>query len=244
MTRLVWGEMDRGRVAAALRGGAAVALAVGAVEQHGPHLPTGTDILVAQEITERAAAAAVRPVLVLPGMPFGLSHYHRRWGATISLGAETLTRVLADVAASVAAAGGSDLFIVNGHGGNRGICTTIGLDMSTPGFRVIGLCYWDVATDLAKAHFPGDHGSLGHAGEAETAIVASLFPALARPGPVPHEPIASALGLTALQRLGESGVSGDPAAAREEQGGAFVDAVVTRLAALFDGVASAPGQAA
>lgn len=245
MTLHRWAELDREAIGRRLRGGAATMLPLGAVEQHGSHLPTGTDTLLAERIVELVAAAAKRDVLVLPAIPFGLSGYHRQWGGTITLEAETLTRVLCEIAASVETAGGSELFIINGHGGNRGICTTVSLAMSNRGFSVHGLCYWDVAADLARALYAHDAGSLGHAGQAETGLVAAHFRELVgATANVPHESIGSAIGSTAIRRLGETGVSGDPAASSAEQGEAFTAEVVKRLAALVDGDQGKPGQAA
>lgn len=244
MTRLAWAELDRGAVVEALGQGAAVALPLGAVEQHGLHLPTGTDYLTAEHVVVRAAQDARGAVVTLPPVPFGLSHFHMRWGATIGLGADTVSKVLADIATSVKACGAKRFFIVNGHGGNRGICTTISLQMSEPGFSVHAFSYWDVAAKSAQALFSTDHGSLGHAGQAETSIIAALRPELCHPERViGHEPIKPPIGVTAIERLGESGVSGDPSAGTAELGGRFLDEVVRRLIDLFDGSANfAPGQ--
>lgn len=244
MTLHYWAELDRESIGQKLRDGAATLLPLGAVEQHGPHLPTGTDTLLAGLIVDRVATVAKRDVLVLPAVPFGLSGYHKRWGGTVTLEAETLTRLLCDIAGSVKEAGGSELFIINGHGGNRGICTTVSLAMSTSSFSVHGLCYWDVATDLARTVYARDAGSLGHAGQAETGLVAAHFPELVRDTTdVPHEPIGAAIGSTAVRRLGETGVSGDPAAGSAEQGAAFTAEVVKRIASLVDGDQGKPGQA-
>ena len=235
MSLLNWSELDREAVAAALPH-APVVLPIGALEQHGPHLPTGTDFLVAQHIVERAAREASKPVLVLPAVPFGFSHYHARWGATVGMRVDTLSKVLVDIAESVMTCGAEQFFVVNGHGGNRGICTTTALQMSTTRFRVLAFSYWDLAPAAARSLFAADSGSVGHAGQAETSIVAAIRADLCRvAGPVRHEAIGSALALTALQRLGMTGVSGNPNAGNAELGQKFIDAVVKRLAELFDG---------
>lgn len=244
MTLHHWARLNRVEVGDLLRNGAAVMLPLGAVEQHGPHLPTGTDVLLAERIVERVAGDAVRDVLVLPALAFGLSGYHRHWGATITLEAETLHRVLRDIAASVELAGGRDFFIINGHGGNRGVCTTVSLSMSSRQFSVHALCYWDIASDLARTMFAADAGSMGHAGQAETGLVAAMFPDLVgRTADVAYEPVGPAVGRTALQRLGSTGISGNPAAWSVEDGKAFASEVVRRLAAMIDGADDAPGQA-
>ena len=111
--------------------------------------------------------------------------------------------------------------------------------MSTQKFRVFGFSYWDLALETAKNLFADDKGSVGHAGQAETSIIAAIRPDLARPtAVVPHEPIGPSLGLTAIQRLGATGVSGDPSAASADLGERFIAEVVDKLADLFDDNAS------
>jgi creatinine amidohydrolase len=238
MSLLEWASLDRESIARAFPE-TVVVLPIGALEQHGPHLATGTDFISATEIVGRAARKAAKPVLVLPPVPYGLSHYHTQFGATVALRAETLSRALNEICESVRLCGAKTLFIINGHGGNRGICTTTALEMSTQDFRVFGISYWDLAPETAKKLFAADQGSVGHAGQAETSIVAAIRPDLFRPArPIPHEPIGPSLGLTAIQRLGATGVSGDPAAASVELGERFIDEIVDRMADLFDGKAS------
>src|SRR5262245_28053786 len=122
-----WAETDRETLRGLLPE-ALVLLAIGATEQHGPHLATGTDALIAATTCERAADAAAdrarRPLVVVPALPYGASDHHLPFGGTLSLAPETLLAVLGDLARSLAAQGGRRLVLVNGHGGNIGICRT------------------------------------------------------------------------------------------------------------------------
>ena len=99
-------------------------LPVGSTEQHGPHLATGTDALLAQAIAERAAAAASRPdtILLAPTLAYGASDHHLPFGGTLSLGVATFQLVLRDLLASAASAGVRRVFVLNGHGGNAAAC--------------------------------------------------------------------------------------------------------------------------
>ena len=121
MVMFPWAELPRDRVRELLNSNATVAMAFGAIEQHGLHLPTGTDLIAAQHIIESAAQIATNNIVVLPPMPFGLSNYHMQWGGTISATAAALSVLLSDIASSVEAAGAKRFIIVNGHVGNRGI---------------------------------------------------------------------------------------------------------------------------
>ncbi|MDT8435260.1 MAG: creatininase family protein, partial [Gemmatimonadota bacterium] len=94
-------------------------LPVGAIEQHGPHLPLDTDAWDAEHLCAVVAerCAAPRP-LVLPLVPYGVSYHHQEFPGTIAVGPDTLARFVYDIGMSVARHGITKLLIVNGHGGN------------------------------------------------------------------------------------------------------------------------------
>src|SRR5688572_18575176 len=87
-------------------------LPIGATEQHGPHLPTGTDLFAVEAIARAAAAiaSARMPVIVAPSLPFGSSEHHFVFGATLSLSTETYYRVLRDLLSSLARDGFTRIF--------------------------------------------------------------------------------------------------------------------------------------
>ena len=115
---LRWTELTRSRLTELLPD-AVVAMALGATEQHGPHLATGTDALLATTALERAAdrygvlpenhGAANRPLILAPTMPFGASDHHLAFGGTLSLQAKTLLAVLVDICSSLSAVGAKRL---------------------------------------------------------------------------------------------------------------------------------------
>src|SRR5881296_3903739 len=77
-----------------------VLLPLGAIEQHGPHLPLLVDWLGAEELARRVAPylrrAGYRPILA-PALPYGVSTLAVNWGGTVSLSAPTLTRVIVEI---------------------------------------------------------------------------------------------------------------------------------------------------
>ena len=95
---------------------------VGAVEQHGPHLPLITDTLLGMEVL--GAALARLPddvtVLALPPTTFGKSVEHITFPGTLTFSGDTLRMVLRDLAASVARSGFTKLVLLGSHGGNVG----------------------------------------------------------------------------------------------------------------------------
>jgi creatinine amidohydrolase/Fe(II)-dependent formamide hydrolase-like protein len=94
-------------------------LPVGAVEQHGPHLPLDTDSFDAQYLAEQVSAACREPrPFVLPLIPFGVSYHHEDFPGTFSVTNETLARFVYEIGLGAARNGITKLVIVNGHGGN------------------------------------------------------------------------------------------------------------------------------
>ena len=116
----LFAEMNREQLRAAAPESLAV-LPIGATEQHGPHLPTGTDLFSVEALSREAAVRASEkiPVIVTPTLPFGSSHHHFVFGATLSLSTETYYRVLCDLVESLIKDGFKKIFVVNGHGGNH-----------------------------------------------------------------------------------------------------------------------------
>ena len=115
MSERRWQKLRRDQVASEAERGAVLLLPIGAVEQHGPHLPLDTDIAAATAICERAAALLDEPpALVLPPIPWGLSPYWLPFPGTLTLRPETILALVDDLGASVAAHGFRRL--VNGAG--------------------------------------------------------------------------------------------------------------------------------
>ena len=94
-------------------------LPLGAIEQHGPHLPVSTDATIAEEMCVRAAARVGDdiPLLVMPTQSVGKSTEHLQFEGTLTHTAETLLHSWMEVGDSVARAGLKKLVFFNGHGG-------------------------------------------------------------------------------------------------------------------------------
>jgi creatinine amidohydrolase len=149
---------------------------IGAVEQHGPHLPVMTDAFIAERIAGRAAELApAGQVVVLPPLSYGKSNEHAGWPGTVTLSAGTLLAVCEDVGRSLAASGFTRLAFVNGHGGNPSSLDVAARDIRTE----TGLLVFPVTTgrlgvpeglDLPDAEF-----SI-HGGHVETSVMLHLAP--------------------------------------------------------------------
>src|SRR6476469_7052886 len=109
-------ELTQPEIAAQLKRNPLVILPTGSIEQHGPHLPTGTDTLAANVIAH--AVAERMDALVLPSTPLGVTPMHMPFRGTISLTPDTFMRVVTETCASTAKHGAKYLVILNWHEGN------------------------------------------------------------------------------------------------------------------------------
>ena len=109
-------DLTQPEIAAQLKKNPFVILPCGSVEQHGPHLPTGTDTLAANVIAH--AVAERMDGLVLPATPFGVTPMHMPFEGTITLTPDTYMRVQTETCVSTAKHGAKQLMIVNWHEGN------------------------------------------------------------------------------------------------------------------------------
>jgi creatinine amidohydrolase len=167
-------RMTQPRAARLLETSGTAVLAAGSVEQHGAHLPLGTDAYAALTVAERVAARL--GTVVAPLGPLGVAHYHLPWSGTLTLEPSTLIAVVIDVCASLRAAGVRRVVIVNWHEGNS---PTLRLAADQAQRR------HDLRVVIAEAHvithslFP-DEMEFTHAGSMETAAVLAHDPALVR----------------------------------------------------------------
>ncbi|MCY0146822.1 creatininase family protein [Hoeflea sp. G2-23] len=161
-----------------------VLIPVGAVEQHGPHLPTGVDGYLAESVCVGAAKLANKSGLrtvVLPVQWVGYSPHHLSLGGSLSLSCETLVAVLTELSVSLVQQGYRRVLLVNGHGGN-GACvdmaaTDAGRQMYGQG--IIGaLSYFSLVSERQSEFRESGSGGMGHACEFETSLMLSLYPEL------------------------------------------------------------------
>ncbi len=158
------------------RGRAAAVLPIGSVEQHGPHLPVGTDSYTssyyAQETLRKVKGEA--DFLILPQLYYALSVEHVNYPATITLTPETLIRVLTEIGQGLAHTGIKKLIIFNGHGGNDHILQVAAREIRKLGVEVYCSCVISVMDMM------GIDPSAVHADKVETSIIMALHPELVR----------------------------------------------------------------
>lgn len=165
---------------AVLAGGYDKAVAgVGATEYHGPHLPYGSDTLVAHELARRIAAE-MPGMLVLPPIAYGMSWHHLSFPWTLSVSPETLAQLVYDIGASLHAHEINKLLVVTAHDGNAAPVEMAARRLHHElGLHLAVMFGWQRRAQqmLAPQGYAVD---LNHAGQSETAAVAAIAPELVR----------------------------------------------------------------
>jgi creatinine amidohydrolase len=205
---------------------------VGAIEQHGPHLPVGTDTIVATALCDRVAAVA--GCLTLPAIPLGVSYGHGTvLPGTLSLSPELLVATVHQYARWAALSGLDRLLFVNAHFGNVGSLSvaTDHIRLSAPQLRV-GLIHWWSATPDVLAAVTEDGADI-HANRAETSVMLALAPDLVHlermaQGDDPDRTGELVFRYTA-PALTTNGVTGRPSLASANHGSEIVASVVTAI---------------
>jgi mycofactocin precursor peptide peptidase len=214
-----------------------VALPLGAVEQHGPHLPLDTDTRVAVALAERLAAAR-QDTLVAPALPYGSSGEHAGFAGTLSIGQEALEQLVLALARTL----GPEvrgLVLVCAHGGN-----------AEPLSRAARQAAWEHRPLLVWPP-PGRSGPVRsperrtvdlHAGRTETSLMLHLAPELVRldraasGGPRHPEGLLPVLRKDGVRAVSPSGVLGDPSGASAAEGRDVLERLTEDLCRAVDRV--------
>lgn len=180
-------------VAAYLESDDRIILPVGSTEQHGRHLPLGTDAMLPTALAYRLAERT--GVLVAPTLPYGMSLHHLGFPGSLSLRPETLAHVLEDILRSLDRHGFRRVFLLNGHGGNvASIRVALANVMGDLADLAVKLRHWwhEPAVDELLKEAIGELGG-SHASVGETAPVMALYSDLVRLERAQHSPDAGAI---------------------------------------------------
>ena len=228
------------------RSGVAV-IPFGSTEQHGPHLPCGTDTMAAELIA--LAIAERTDALYVPFGPFGVTPIHAGHPGTISLQRPTFETLVTDICTELIAMGVSRFVFVNWHEGNIASLDAVATDLQSGHdamFIVANACY------VAQRVFREEGGELTHGGGIETLAVLAYDEKLAhveRAGEPTRPPRAHALDemrrsrevygfITDVTEIDPDGWYGNPRWATSERADGFVnavaDAVMERLSAILE----------
>lgn len=241
-----WQHLSASELAERASPEAVVVLALGAIEQHGPHLPLSTDLDIACGLQSAALERldSALEVFVLPPLALGASEEHTSFAGTLSLSAEQMSAQLQAIGEGLYRAGLRRLVILNAHGGNIGWLGPATLALRRRfGMLVVKANYMLFA---APEHLLGAdelrHGL--HGGQAETAMMLHLYPERVRAAQLKRFtsvaealPQGSVLGPEGeaswawlAEDLNPAGVVGDAAAATADLGRLLIEHYAGRLA--------------
>lgn len=250
-------HMRRDQLNAAAANGAVAVVPTGSVEQHGRHLPVGTDSLLAEAVVREAVNRAWSeeiPAVAFPALWTGFSPHHTPFGATVSIERDTLLNLVDDVCSSLIDIGFETVLFVNGHGGNA---PAVALAVGDIGTRqsesdVAELSYIDLVEERFNSLREGPKGSAYHAGELETALMLYLheeFVAMDQATDDIEEPltpysprdmfVGGPLGMRrTYDRLTDDGVRGSPVSANADTGAALFDAAAAELVGVIESLST------
>ena len=238
--------MSYPEVAQALGGGqSSVIIAVGAVEQHGAHLPLATDTLIATETAKRVAQL-MPEALLGPTLPIGVSTHHLAFPGTLSISETCFQDQVAACVRSLGAHGVKRVFVLSGHGGNFGPLARLaqGVDGMIGDTELVPFADLDAFLEVFHSVSaedeitPGDSGV--HAGEWETSIMLAIHPELVQM-PAAEAGYCGAFDEATVERLfadgtaslAPNGMLGDPRLADRDRGERHLTAWVETLASYF-----------
>jgi creatinine amidohydrolase len=244
------GEMTDPEVSDFLQDHHTVIVPTGSTEQHGPHGPLLTDVLVPTEVARRVAPRV--GAVVAPSINYGLSYPHAGFTGVVQVQIPTFMAIIADLCVSLATVGFSRIIFLNGHYDNTYAiayaCATAA-DRMPPGVHAFQINYWDGMTADEAAEFFGPGTGL-HANRGETSAVLAInpalvdldranaemppFPEVTSPGPVHTAFFFSAPG--SVYRATRSGTWGDAREATAEYGERYLKVVVEATIRMVDDI--------
>ena len=230
-------EMTRPEIEQALAAGYDTAVATfGSTEQHGLHLPMGTDSIWGEVLGARVTAALGK-ALQVPGVRIGCSEHHMDFAGSLTFSNETFTQVVSDICHSLARHGFRQIVLIPTHGGNFGPIGQAAeiIRPQLPNVKLIAFSdlvkFVEVIFAIGQAHNISPEHAGAHAGENETSMILALRPDLvdmdqAEPGFVgDHLSLAPTIMTDGFKGVTENGVLGDPREAKAEVGEAYLQAM-------------------
>jgi creatinine amidohydrolase len=214
---------------------------IGAIEQHGLHLPIAVDSAISLGVLGKALEQLDDdlPAYALPCLYYGKSNEHSGFPGTITLRAQTLLAVITEMALSIYASGFRKLVLMNSHGGQPQIIEIAARDIHQeyPDFAVFPLFTWRVPHIVGEMLTPQEQAYGIHGGDAETSIMLSLLPEQVHmdkavkeyPQGLPEDSLLDMEGKLPFawltKELSKSGVMGDATVATKEKGDRILESL-------------------
>lgn len=149
-----------------------IIIPVGALEQHGAHLPLDTDMDLVEKVAKSLAENCIQDIIVTPTVWTGFSHHHLDFCGTISIRQKTMVYVITDIVESLLKHKINKIILLNGHGGNISILKTIldEIQLKYKNLQMVYFTYWDLLSDKIDEIRQSPVNGMAHAGELETSL--------------------------------------------------------------------------
>jgi creatinine amidohydrolase len=241
-------EMTSGQLEAIKHEQVVVVLPIAAVEQHGPHLPTGTDTIICHAVAETVEQRHADSVLLLPTMWLGASSHHLRFGATLTAELSTYVTLLCEIIRPLLLDGYRRVLVLNGHGGNIDPMRVAlrQLQPEFPDTLLTAGCYWSPGDAEIVKRLEGENKFVGHACEFETSMIMHLRPELVDTDRVAHagdwlpDQVQGMYVCRDMMQRTHAGATGRADLASAEKGAALFEAAVSGVERFVQTVLAEP----
>lgn len=225
---------------------------VAMIEEHGPHLPVDTDLVLVNEVCVRAGARIPEEMVVVPPVNHGYAPHQMDFPGVISISADTFISYVTDVCKSLAYQGFKRILLVNGHGSNESLLKVVArlTILDYPEAMCASISHWDFQPVIEAAEQireSPEPGGMAHACELETSMYLAIKENLVQmdkavkdmdkvdmPKYFWRDLVGSGQARTTgimpyWSSISETGVLGDPTKATKEKGERFLEAAVEGL---------------
>lgn len=247
-----WNALSARQLDALARQDPVAVLVTGATEQHGAHLPLGTDTLIGEGLCRAMLERldSTLDVLVLPTLEVGCSDEHLNVPGTLSLPADLARASIEAYGEGLARAGIRRLVVINSHGGNKAVLDMASLNLRRAHAMLVVKATYTRLPALTDGPSADELRRGIHGGELETALLLHLAPSLVKMGlamdTLESEPLPPLIGVDApaatawlAEDLGPSGIAGTPTRASAAAGKRLAEHYAELLARVVTETASA-----
>jgi creatinine amidohydrolase len=226
-------EMNREEFAAAMKRNPIIVLPIGSMEEHGAHLPLGSDTFEIDFIVERLSKKM--DLLILPTINYGNCGSTYNFPGTISIGFETLKSLIIDILREIIRHKGRRVLVISGHAGSNHMVAmrqaAQTMVKGTPGLKIMVMSDYDLVPGYKGGSIPSWDG---HAGKAETSRMLNIRPDISKRGKTATKAKYQEFMILPNPEIQfPTGVSGDPRRASAELGRKIDEYVLRRLMALI-----------
>jgi creatinine amidohydrolase len=229
--------LTRSDLTALIKKGSIAILPIGSLEQHGPHLPLGTDTLLAEYLSKEVAKKT--EAVIFPSLFYGYSWVWKELEGTVTLSQDTLKKVVTESVESLIRMGFKRIMLVNGHDSNKMALKYIVRDLSeSHKEQVLNIFYPDMSRIYSKYMETPTWNGIFHADEFETSLMLAMDESLVKMDlavkEYPEVPPIYGYDESSLAYVSKTGVYGDATKATKEKGEAMIREFVEKILNLLN----------